>query len=176
MPEERACQPKFEVIHRQDDHGQVNPIHAVMEALVTQHHEHLAEAKIALAWRFGWTANSDGQLTLGKTKKFTELEQDLCGCDFVILLNHEAWNAADFDASQQRALIDHELCHCAVKYDADGEVQLDKREKPVWRMRSHDVEEFADVVSRHGHWKADLLLFAQAALEKENAPLLAGTG
>ena len=52
--------------------------------------------------------------------------------------------------------------HAARKYDDKGEPVIDERGRPVYRMRKHDIEEFADVVARYGCYKADLESFAAA--------------
>ena len=54
---------------------------------------------------------------------------------------------------QRLALIDHELCHIVRDVDSDS----------GFSMRSHDIEEFAAVVERHGAWKADVHHFLAAA-------------
>lgn len=84
----------------------------IMAELIEKHHPHLRDAKIALAWMYNKKADVDGRLVLGRAKKGSDLDRDMHGYDFVILLNHEAWNAASFKPEQQAALIDHELTHC----------------------------------------------------------------
>ncbi len=60
---------------------------------------------------------------------------------FVMVIAEDQWER--LDAKKREALIDHELCHCAI--DVDG--------KPY--LRPHDLEEFADVIERHGFWRKD---------------------
>lgn len=146
----------------------------IMAELIEQHHTHLTDAKIALAWMYGKKSDVDGRLVLGRAKKGSDLDRDMHGFDFVILLNHEAYTAASFTKGQQTALLDHELTHCEVSKDTNGEPKTDERGRTVYRMRGHDVEEFREVVARHGTWKSDLEGFAQAALQNgdKNRPLL----
>jgi len=61
------------------------------------------------------------------------------------------------------ALLDHELCHCGTSKNAKGE--------PVYYLRRHDLEEFEEVVRRHGLWRAGVVNFVNASLEKEQMPL-----
>ena len=42
----------------------------------------------------------------------------------------------------------------------------------MWRIRKHDLEEFREIVARHGTWKGDIEKFAEALLAKKNEPLL----
>lgn len=152
--------------------GKATTAYRLMDEIIEAHHEHLKEAKIAIAWRFGWKANADGRITLGQAKKGSDLDRALHDHDFVILLNHEVWNQTSFTEAQMRALLDHELCHCAVAIDTSGDPKLDENGRTCYRIRKHDIEEFRDVVSRHGVWKEDIESFVNAAMEAKKRPLL----
>ena len=67
---------------------------------------------------------------------------------FVISVAFDAWEK--LSASQRRALIDHELMHCGI--DQDEKLYL----------HPHDIEDFGDIMRRHGLWKPDLREFARA--------------
>ena len=128
-------------------------------------HPELVGAGIALVWRFGWRPDADGRLTLGQARRCTDPERLMHGTDFLILLNSEAWHG--FDERQRRALLDHELSHCAPALDDGGEQGEDEEGRPVWRTRGHDAEEFVDVVKRHGLWRSDLERLAAAAMKSQ---------
>lgn len=160
------------LIERDLEKGEIAHPYRVLDKMVDDNHGHLKSAKIALAWRYGWKTDPDGRLKLGQARKASELDREMHCYDFVILLNHEAWNAAEFSEKQMAALIDHELCHCEVAKDEQGEVKEDEQGRTIWRIRKHDVEEFTEIVSRHGLWKGDLEKFAKAAIEKSKAPLM----
>lgn len=66
---------------------------------------------------------------------------------FVIEFDREVWDR--ITDAQRKALVDHELCHCGV--DAEG-----------CYMKMHDLEEFKEVVERHGYWKSDIERFMDA--------------
>jgi len=166
---------KVFLIPRLDDKGKVRQPYAIMEWLVGQHHAHLAEAKIALAWKHGNKSDQDGRLQLGQCRKASDLDHELHRFDFVILLNYEAWNMADWTVAQMEALIDHELTHASVAVDEDGEEKRNSQGRIVWRIRKHDVEEFREIVERHGLWKGDLSAFAMTAIEAGKNPMF-GTG
>jgi len=78
---------------------------------------------------------------------------------------------ADHKSKQMAALLGHELCHCDVARDKHGEAKEDERGRPIWRIRRHDIEEFDDVVDRHGCWESEIEHFAKLALEDKGAPL-----
>jgi hypothetical protein len=135
-----------------------------------QHHPHLDEAKIAVAWMLDVKANVDGFLMLGKCKKQSDLDREMREFDFVIFINATAWK--HLNEKQRAALVDHELHHAGVAEDKKtGEPVLDERGRRVYRIKKHDIEEFAGVVKRHGLYKADLATFAKACSEAPLFPL-----
>jgi len=147
-----------------------HPAYPLLRELVAAHHAHLAEAKIALAWRLGAKPDKDGRVVLGLCKKASDLDRELKDLDFVIVLNAEHWDK--FSDAQRAALLDHELCHAQVELDeASGEPRTDARGRTVYRVRGHDLEEFREVVERHGLYKADLAAFARACAKQKKSPL-----
>jgi hypothetical protein len=64
---------------------------------------------------------------------------------FVVEICAYAWQF--LDEKQKEALVDHELCHLALDED---------KGKGTPTMRPHDVEEFSEIVKRHGLWRPDL--------------------
>lgn len=139
-----------------------------------RYHEDLSEAVIALAWREHLKTDTDGHLVLGKCVKVGDLQKEFADYDFIILLNREVWDDPAFTVEKKRALIDHELCHCAPAKDKDGRLKYDERNRQVFRTRKHDLEEFHAIVNRHGCYKRDLELFAEALVQKRRTPLLEG--
>lgn len=135
-------------------------------------HPHLSEARIVLAWRKNWTSDRDGNLVLGKCQKASDLHRWLAPYDFVILLNQEAW--PELTPAQRLALVDHELCHAQVTQGEDGRPKRDEVGRPVFRVRRHDIEEFREIASRHGCYKADLEAFVRAALASKDVLPFAG--
>lgn len=138
------------------------PMYVLLRELVSEHHRELKDAKIALAFCTSWKADVDGRITLGKCKKASDLDRELAAFDFIILLSRFFWRSEGVTDLQRRALLDHELMHAAVTYDDKGEPKRDARDRIVYRVRKHDIEEFADIVARHGCYKADLETFAAA--------------
>jgi hypothetical protein len=162
--------PKYRIIG--DDTKDGKEIRGLVKSLlatVAQHKE-LKPAKIAIAWMIRVKANKDGQVTLGKMKKASELDRELHGFDAVLILNEEHWRI--LQDPQRLALVDHELCHLAPSLDPNT---LDQREdahgRKLWRIRKHDLEEFRDVVSRNGLYKSDIADFVRAAQETKVLPL-----
>lgn len=140
----------------------------ILSEVREEFHEELRGASIALAWQRSLKPDTDGHLVLGKCMKASDLQRELVDYDFVILLNSEVWNDEGFTIEKKRALIDHELCHAAPAVDKETEEQkVDERGRRVWRLRKHDIEEFREIVERHGCYKSDLEAFAEALIEKQ---------
>jgi hypothetical protein len=153
-------QSTYELI-RKEDHAD---LYELMEELVDSHHDDLDQARIALAWRHGWKADADGRVILGQMKKASDLDRKLHSFDFVLLLNYEVWEAVDFNEGQRRALLDHELCHGAIARDGEGDTRYTPDGRIVYRIRKHSIEEFHEIVERHGQWKGDIQTFVERAM------------
>ena len=158
-----AKKPKavhYQIIERASEAGKA--VYALLADLVEQHHHDLRDARIAVAWNTAWKPDVDGRVTLGKMKKASDLDRELAAFDFVVLLRKIFWEDARVSDDQRRALLDHELCHGALKLDDNGEPVEDERGRKVYRIRKHDVEEFEIIVERYGLWTRDLEAMARS--------------
>lgn len=162
----------FTIIPRRDNDGETEP-YKLLGEIRRAHHLPIAEARIALAWRDEYSMDADGRVVLGKCVKVTALHQQFTEYDFIIVLNRVVWDSPEFTEAQKRALIDHELCHAAIAEDKHGNAVRDERGRQVFRVRKHDIEEFHEIVTRHGCYKRDLEYFAERLLERAKAPLMA---
>ena len=100
-----------------------------------------------------------GKYILAKAQKVPVIWRHLTGHDLVIVISGPAWGKAT-DA-QKLALLDHECCHIVREEDDDGVAS--------YVLVGHDIEEFNDVVRRHGKWLADIDLFVEAV--QQSLPL-----
>jgi hypothetical protein len=147
----------------------------LLEELVAEHHPHLAEAKLVLLFNRSWRVSAAGRLILGKCKLGSDLDRALADYDVAIQLNEEFWLDEETSEQQKRALLDHELCHAKLRLDPDsGEPLLDDLGRRVYAIRPHDVEEFEDVIKRHGTYKRDLERFAAALLTRRELDRMEG--
>lgn len=80
---------------------------------------------------------------------------------FLITIAKDVWDT--LDDRKREALVDHELEHCSVEVDDEGDATLS--------MRPHDIEEFGSIVGRHGLWSNDLEWFV-TSLPAEQLDLL----
>lgn len=166
--------PTYQAIKEvNEETGECSAAYAMMGDLIAKFHPHLAGANIALVYKLKSLPDPDGHETLGCCRKCSERDNELHGYDFVIELNAQMWNNPEFGEARQRALLDHELCHAEVALDENGEEKTDARGHTVWRTRKHTIEEFREIVERHGLYKADLEEFAKVLIAKEKAPEVA---
>lgn len=162
----RPKKVSYELIERDSIVG--GPMYALLQELVTKHHEDLSEARIALAWCTSWKPDVDGRVTVGKCQKASDLHRELAAFDFVILLSKSFWEDRFVTQLQRTALLDHELQHAALAHGKDGEALYDERGRRVYRMRRHDLEEFSIIAARYGGYKRDIEHFARS-LEQSRA-------
>lgn len=151
--------------------GKTSEPHKVLQAAL-EFHADLRKARIGLAWRKALKPDVDGHLILGKCVKISDLQHEMVDLDFVILLNKEVWQNPEFAEEKKLALMDHELCHAARVEDEYGAQKEDEKGRLCWRVRKHDIEEFQDVVQRHGCYKRDLERFAQAIVKSKQGKIL----
>lgn len=145
-------------------------IRDIAERLIDDHHPHLRDAKELV----GYYTRADGGVSwAGKCKKCTSFERFMTGETFhifIIDLIFEQW-----PLDKLYALIDHELCHITRKQhppsihpitfkQIPGE-WMKKSDPDNWGIREHDVEEFSDVIHRHGLWETGIEKFAEAVRE-----------
>ena len=119
--------------------------------VIPKWHKTLREAAIAYLFKDGGMKHR-GRTILAKIKKASPLEQHLTGFDLILIVNQEAWDKATERA--KLALIDHELCHVVGLRNDAGDRD--------YRMRGHDLEEFEEILTRHGAWCDDIARFLKA--------------
>lgn len=162
---------------------QAPEVQEIAEGLIEEFHPHLLGQRFEYLFRSA-AAKSKGRVVLGSARVVSGLNAFLArsnqllvladsgkvvsagGMDleravepasfFVIEIAADMWGTDDelgnrlgLSDAQCVALVDHEFCHCQV--NAAG--------VPV--LVHHDVEEFGQVVERHGLWKPDLAWFAR---------------
>lgn len=124
--------------------------------LIQDHHPHLEPVRIEFVWR-DKASDSKGKTVLAKARKVGGLNAFLgrLGKDgdhyeefFVMEVAEDTWEA--LSDKQHIALVDHELCHFVLN------------DKGGLAITAHDVEEFVEIVLRHGLWKRDVAELIEA--------------
>ncbi len=132
--------------------------------LIEKYHWHLMEFPVRFCWRSRSrtrhknTVLATAEIVRGRFANFvmTEAEKAMKGQErgcamFWIEVARDQWEY--LDDAQRYALLDHELCHCIIEENEDGD--------EVMAMVGHDLEEFRAIVQRHGLWLDDVKSFAE---------------
>lgn len=162
----RARRVGYEIIKR--DHVEGFPIYSMIDGLVHEHHDHLRDARIVVAWNLTWQPDADGRVKLAACMRANDLARELAPFDFVILLRRSTWKDERFKDEHRLALMEHALCYAARATDKAGEDAVDERGRAVWRTRKPDIVEFSEVIERHGIYSRDVERIADA-LRKQGA-------
>lgn len=160
MKQPKPKKVNYQLIPAQSEFGQ--PIYAMLRDIVEADHEELRDARIVLGWCVSWRADVDGNVTLGVTRKASDLDRELAAYDFVILLNRPLWLDDELDEHKRRAILDHLLCYADVALDKNSEPVEDERGRKVYRKRKEDVRAFRTNVDRYGIWSDELEAIATA--------------
>lgn len=133
--------------------------------IINSFHPHLRGTRVEFLYR-SEANRKGGKSVLGTAEKITGKNAILSTPDvgddesassegldyFLITISRDLWQ--HLEEFQREALVDHELCHCTIEVDDDG--------MPKLVLVAHDVEEFNEVVYRHGLWLPDLTRFIRA--------------
>lgn len=131
----------------------------IAKKLIPKHHKHLEDKLIVYVFRDDMP-KKNGKLVLGRAKIVSGLNAWLYNGSpepfHMIEFTEEWWKRASED--QREALVDHELCHLEIELTPDEDTG-ELIEKP--KIRAHDVEEFTEILDRHGLWKSDVEEFVR---------------
>lgn len=108
-------------------------------------HQPLSRAKIGFAFRHE-APERNGKKVLAQVRKVSDQIKHHLELDYLIWVAEDEWDK--MDAETRFAVLDHEFCHCYFDWDRG------------WSTRDHDVQEFIDVIYRHGIWRKDLVPLA----------------
>lgn len=115
----------------------------IAEQLIDQYHPWLKSARVGFIFR-NEAQKSGGRIVLAQASLVPSKLQVYLEFDFMIWVSKKDWEGR-LTSTQQEALIDHELCHCVKNLNTGG-----------WAIRPHDVQEFWQIIERHGLWSGDL--------------------
>ena len=130
--------------------------------LFNEEHWHLADARIGFLWTNVENHRSQDQRILGTAELVGRLGNKWQTArdhfqllkwfgevpDFIITLDAPMW--AIMDDASACALIEHELYHCSIKFDKDGNPKETPDGDLIFGIRGHDIEQFVSVVERYG--------------------------
>lgn len=119
---------------------------AIGRILIRTFHPGLDGRPIGWLWKENLTVR--GAIALATASKTSGKLKYFAGKDFLVVVNHTTWR--DLDLAARIALLDHELCHCALDPETDAPLIV-----------PHDIEEFDRIVKRWGLWDRRLERFGQ---------------
>jgi len=160
-------------------------LYTMLHGLIGRYHSHLEEAKIVL-YACDKNKNRANKVIIADASKASTKMKASTNADFTITVYMTPWS--DLNMNQKKACLDHELCHCGVHYEPvkeavggtrggrqrfkvvrdeygrvqyTNEIKRDENGEPKWRLLPHDLEEFRDIVARHGIWDEDIQSFKE---------------
>lgn len=116
---------------------------------------------------------SDEKIVAGMCYRCDDRNRAIHGQDFIIEIAKDVWDEASDDF--KTALMDHELGHVGIRMDEDGQPGIDEKTGRIKTyIHKHDIEEFEDVLERHGAYhknlRAFLDAFARNQMKKKKKP------
>lgn len=162
-----------DVIKAQDASGNRTQMYNLMDELIAAYHSELAMANIVLAWNVAMKPDRDGNIPLGKVRKASELDRKLHGFDVVVEINKEHWDDPATTINNRRAILDRLLCEARPVLDEDNVPKEDEDGKIVYYCRKAPIQEYPEVIERHGIYHPKLRTLAELLkrkLEEEERP------
>lgn len=147
-------------------------VREIAERLIDAHHPHLQDAKELI----GYYIKDDNAAWYGKCHKCTGFERFITNRTIHILILKDAF--LQWSTEKLEALVDHELCHIGRLRESDewydshtGQmmppIYKPKNEATSWFIQSHNVEEFSDIIDRHGLWDEGIEKFAESVRDTD---------
>jgi hypothetical protein len=134
--------------------------------IIAQNRSNLSILKFTYVFR-PEAAVTDGHVIAGMCVKVDDRNWSIHKSDFIIEIAKDVWEEASDEF--KLAIVDHELGHAGIHMDEEGQPKMDERSGRIRTFcRRHDIEEFEDVLERHGLYHKGLRDFMSAfAVRKE---------
>jgi hypothetical protein len=135
-----------------------NAIYQRLNRIIAQHHPDLAECRFLILFHIDVKADKDNRLRLAWVQTMNEESALISGKDVKLTINKQFWIAPETLESDQDMVLDHECCHIRPDTNEEGEQKTDERGRKLYRMRGHEVEEFVEIIERHGYQRRNQLV------------------
>lgn len=126
---------------------------AIAQGIIANYRPELAPARIMYVF-VSEASKKRGREVLGNVKKLGTFDAWALEQDFVLTVALDKWN--ELTGSQRTALVDHLLERCVGEED-------EKSGEMKWGVVEPDIQEFPNVLYRHGAWNDDLQGFVSVA-------------
>ena len=141
-------------------------VEKIAEELIPQFHPHLKDVRIEYVF-IDKVPLKGGSEIWGSMRKISSLPAYFAASEddkldgyaepfFAMIISSPIWE--NLPEAKRRALVDHELCHAKVEEDKDG--------NPKLKIAPHDLEEFTEIVKRHGLWRDSIKDFMSVGIDK----------
>jgi hypothetical protein len=131
-------------------------VYSVMAEVLNEYHSSLRNCKIKCLF-YDKPRKRSGKVILATAEAVSAKYNYLTGLNFIISVYDKAWEV--MVDQEKGALLDHELNHCFVGEDKNGE--------PVYKIIPHDVEDFRVIIDRYGAGWADNIYIEDDDVEEE---------
>lgn len=131
-------------------------VYGIMAEIVNEYHSSLLNCKIKCLF-YDKPRKRSGKIILATAEAVSAKYSYLTGLNFIISVYDGAWGV--MVDQEKRALLDHELNHCFIGENKDGE--------PVYTILPHDVEDFRVIIERYGADWADNIHVNDDDIEEE---------
>jgi len=164
-PKAVNCTPISREVQTTDGEGNVaeseHYLYTMMDELIAAYHPDLSVGNIQLWWKSNFKEDRSGMLVCGRCHIVDEKMRQVGDVDIIIELNEQVFNDPDTTNELKRAIMDHELCHPRPIIDNEtGDQREDVQGRKLWFNRKHDLEEFREIVERHGFYRQEVQDFA----------------
>lgn len=129
-------------------------VETLAQSLIGTYHPELATARIGYGF-IERVPKKGGRELSGKAVKVSGRWMYLTELDFYIEVAAPKWN--EMNEEERTALVDHLLESCTGEEQEEGDMK--------WVVREPDVQEFTNILQRHGAWTESLRGFVRVAHE-----------
>lgn len=113
----------------------------IFDTVVEKYHDDFADViencNFLFTFRDSKIYDDEGNEIAAQAKTINKRERDLYGYDFELFFYEELW--VSLTRKQKIRLMFHELLHCKVDYDEDGDIAIDRDGRIVTYITPHDV-------------------------------------
>lgn len=136
-------------------------VETIAKEIIQKHRPYLGHVKITYMFRPEGSVTDD-KVIAGMCVRVDDRNRSVHDYDFIIEIAKDVWDEAPTEEFKT-ALVDHELGHAGIRMDEEGDVRYDeKTNRPKTYIKKHDIEEFEDVLDRHGAYHKALRNFLDA--------------
>lgn len=162
-----------------------NEVRKIAQPIIADHHRHLVNTRIEFLFSDTMPTRGGAEVW-ATTRKISGLASFLASEDeypstwidkeddsegapeypgpfFVMVVSSPIW--PDLTVAQKKALVEHELCHMQVSEETEK-----------LSLQGHFIEEFPEVVKRHGLWRREAEVFHQTSAEAATQLTLSDAG